>query len=103
MNKNEFLKVFGERARILRLSKRITQKELSQMSSVSVVTISSYESKNATKMPSALTVVRIAQALGVSLDYLCGVDEKEKTAGEMRRLNVQPEEKVIVLGASRST
>lgn len=22
----------------------------------------------------------IAQALGVSLDYLCGIDEKEKTA-----------------------
>ena len=82
MNKNEFLKVFGERARILRLTKRITQKKLAKMSGVSAVTISLYEGKNATKMPSALTVARIAQALGTSMDYLCGIEEKEKDRSE---------------------
>lgn len=46
---------------------------------------------------------RTAEKAAIYMDYTYRGETPSLTAEEMRRLNVQPEEKVIVLGASRST
>lgn len=74
-------KAFAVNLKKIRKQKDITQNELAQKSGVSIGTISSYES--GIKSPSLLIVAKLAEALGVSIDELCGfnkglINETEK-------------------------
>lgn len=53
----------------------LTQKELSQLTSLSPSTISSYE--NGTKFPTLENAISIANVLNVSLDEMCGGKRQE--------------------------
>lgn len=66
-------KVFAVNLKKIRKQKDMTQNELAQKSGVSIGTISSYES--GIKSPSLLIVAKLAEALGVSIDELCGFNK----------------------------
>lgn len=68
-------KVFAERVMLTRRRDLITQEELAEMVGVSGQTISAYERNIQT--PSLDIAVGIADALGVSLDWLAGREEAE--------------------------
>lgn len=73
------MKVFGSRLKKARLEKGMTQKELSDLTGISTVMISSYERSDAEtgKNPSLNNVYSLASVLGMSIDWLCGmVDER---------------------------
>lgn len=67
-------KIFAQRLKEARLSSNLTQTELSKTSGVTSATISAYESPdgNKGKNPSLDNALKLAQTLGVSLDWLCG-------------------------------
>lgn len=76
---NEFQKintgdVFCERLRILIKSMGITQKELAKKIGCTEVTISRYITGE--RVPKATIVVKIANVLGVSVDYLIGNESR---------------------------
>ena len=68
-------KVFAERLMLTRRRDLITQEELAEMVGVSGQTISAYERNIQT--PSLDIAAGIADALGVSLDWLAGREEAE--------------------------
>ena len=68
----------GRRLRQVRRAKDLTQEQLAAKSGVNAITISRLESSDASKAY-ARTVRDLAQALGVSADYLLGLTEKETT------------------------
>lgn len=70
--------VFSEKIKAARAKKHISQAELAKIIGVSAATISSYETPNGTKVPSLDKAQAIAEALDVSLDWLCGGGENEK-------------------------
>ncbi len=73
------VELFCNRIREARNKKGITQKELSQLSGVSTVMISAYERSNITsgKNPALNNIFAIAEALDVSIDWLCGRENVE--------------------------
>ena len=73
LNDNDL--IFAKRLREARESVEIKQSELSEISGVSAATISAYESFDKTKgkKPSLANAMKLAQALNVSLDWLCGL------------------------------
>ena len=62
--------VFGKRLREVRLERGITQEQLAEMADISRVMIGRYETTD--QLPALDTLVRLADALGVSTDYLLG-------------------------------
>lgn len=72
------IKVFGQNLYLERKKRKgMTQDKLSELSQVTVQTISGYE--QGTKSPSLKNAISIANALGLSLDYLCnGSDVSEQ-------------------------
>ena len=68
-------KVFAERLMLTRRRNLITQEELAEIVGVSGQTISAYERNIQT--PSLDIAAGIADALGVSLDWLAGREEAE--------------------------
>lgn len=70
---------FGDRLRELRRSKNMTQKELSKALFISERVISYYE-KNKRFPNDAMTLIRIAEYFGVSVDYLLEMPNREKEA-----------------------
>ena len=66
----------GEKIRALRLERHITQTEMSKRIGISKAMMSSYELE--TRQPSYPILIKIAAFLGVSTDYLLGLD-KERT------------------------
>ena len=64
--------LIGERIKTLRVQKAITQKELSDIIGVSVITIRNWEAGN--KLPSANAVISLARAFGVSSDIILGLE-----------------------------
>jgi transcriptional regulator with XRE-family HTH domain len=66
--------IFAKRLREARKAANLTQSELCKMSGVTAATISAYESfdGNKGKNPSLDNALKLAQALNVSLDWLCG-------------------------------
>lgn len=76
--------IFSKRLKEARTDKNMTQKELAEKTGVSSVMISAYESKNTSsgKNPALNNIYAIATALGVSIDWLCGlpVFRKNNTA-----------------------
>ena len=61
---------FGKRLRELRIMREITQEQLAEKADISRVMIGRYETTD--QLPALDTLVRIADALGVSTDYLLG-------------------------------
>lgn len=66
--------IFAQRLKEARASAKLTQAELCKISGVTAATISAYESAdgNKGKNPSLDNALKLAQALNVSLDWLCG-------------------------------
>lgn len=60
-----------ERIQSLRLRRNLTQKELSELINVSVVSIGGWE--NGTRKPSAEAIISLSQIFNVTTDYLLGV------------------------------
>ena len=67
------IKFFSERLRTVRTKKGLSQADLAKAIGVSAATISSYETANGAKIPALDKAEAIAEALGVSLDWLCGL------------------------------
>lgn len=67
------MNIFSERLRLLRASKSLSQTSLANMLHISVRTIIRYESGD--RVPDLETACLLAKALGVSLDYLCGLSD----------------------------
>lgn len=68
------ISIFSKRLRDTRREKNITQAQLAKMSGVTAATISAYESTDSKKgcNPSLENAAKLAEALSVSLDWLCG-------------------------------
>lgn len=66
--------IFADRLKRTRLDLNIKQNELAEKSGISATTISAYE--NGLKIPSLENAVKLATTLGVSLDWLCGIDNQ---------------------------
>lgn len=67
--------MIGERLKILRKNKGLTQKELSAILNVNKSTISQYETED--NEPSDKMKIKIAKYFNVSLDYLTGLIDTE--------------------------
>ena len=64
---------FGDRLREVRSLRKITQEELAEMADIDRTMIGRYETTD--QLPALDTLIRIADALGVSTDYLLGRTE----------------------------
>lgn len=84
----------NEKIRRLRLSKSLTQKELSSMVSVSETTIKCWESGS--KKPSAQKIVLLCQALGISTDSLLGVNSDNMNENDVYNLLLTSSEKILI-------
>ena len=73
---------FGNRLREVRLMRQITQEQLAEKADISRVMIGRYETTD--QLPALETLVRIADALGVSTDYLLGRTQAMDAAFEGR-------------------
>jgi ribosome-binding protein aMBF1 (putative translation factor) len=74
MADQEFRKKFGDRLRILRLIRRLTQEQLAELTGLSVNFISLVETGQSS--PSAETISKLAKALGVNEGELFKFDER---------------------------
>lgn len=63
----------GEKIKLTRMQKKLSQQQLADKAGVHQKNISKYESNDV--VPSALTLKAIADALEVTADYLLGSDE----------------------------
>ena len=78
------LSVFGKRLKEARTDNKMSQKELSALAGVSTVMISSYErSDEKGGNPSLANAAAIANALNVSLDWLCGLSDVNTNTTEI--------------------
>ena len=66
----------GERMQQLRKETGITQEELGRIVGIEKSAISAYEED--IRLPIAVIAARIAKALGVTLDYLCGLTDDKR-------------------------
>ena len=66
---------FGERLRALRKQKKLTQKQLAEQIRVKNSIISFYEVGD--RFPSPEIIVKLATTLGVTSDYLLGIERNE--------------------------
>lgn len=90
--------VFGKRLKIIRLARNLTQEKLEAKSGVSSAMISHFETGERQKA-SADNLVKLAEALNVSIDYLLGQsDEPElrdaRVQAVLRRLSEASDEKI---------
>lgn len=86
MNEN----MFARRMRETRIKKGISQAELSRITGIAPATLSSYESEDKPKSPPIDKALTIANALNVSLDWLCGLnsDKCNNTSNEITFDNI---------------
>lgn len=70
------LTTFAKRLKEARLKAGLTQAELAKKANTTAATISSYESVGGVKKASLDLAMSFAKALNVSLDWLCGIDDK---------------------------
>jgi transcriptional regulator with XRE-family HTH domain len=70
VNTEQSRKRFRERLREWRLKRGLTQEELARKASVPVVSVSHFETGH--RFPNAESLRRLADALGVSTDYMLG-------------------------------
>jgi XRE family transcriptional regulator of biofilm formation len=69
--------MFGERLHMLRQQKGLSVRQLARLAHVPHETISRLENTQQ-RSPSLPVAMRLAHALGVSLDYLAGMDQLYK-------------------------
>lgn len=85
--------VFADRLVQARDAKKMTMRSLSQAAGVSPQSMSQYAKGDA--MPPLRSAIKIAEALGVSLDWLCGMQEETQgpvqTYGEVARMLLRME------------
>ena len=75
--------IFAERLKQARKRAGISQLQLSKLSGVGQNTISGYENeKGQSRLPSLVVAAALADALNVSLDWLCGRPESEEILKE---------------------
>jgi transcriptional regulator with XRE-family HTH domain len=94
---------FGDKMTMLRKQKNISQVELAEKTSISRDGISKYERGDI--VPSVEYAKRIADALGVSLDYLVSEDAKEdaldkeavKRIKDIQKLPAEEKDKVLAV------
>ena len=67
----------------------MTQPQLAEKMGVSTQTISSYESVENGKKPELGNAIKLAEALNVSIDYLCGKDDFEPQPETKPEINLQ--------------
>lgn len=65
---------FGNRLKVLRIKRRLTQKQLADQVGIAVSAISSYESGN--RYPSYDVLISFSRIFHVSTDYLLGLDKR---------------------------
>ncbi len=70
------MRTLGERLRLVRLARDLTQERLAELSGLHAITISRLENGTAKEVYGD-SVAALARALGVSADYLLGLSEKE--------------------------
>ena len=87
---SDFMGRFGDKLREVRTLRGITQEQLAEMADTSRAMIGRYETTD--QLPALDTLVRIADALGVSTDYLLGRTEAMDApfAGEFVRPSKPP-------------
>lgn len=66
---------FGDRLRSLRKQKKLTQKQLAALIGVKNSIISFYEVGD--RIPSPEIIIKLATTLGVTADYLLGIEKNE--------------------------
>ena len=76
--------LFGERLTMVRKKKRISQDELAKAIGVHAPVIGRYERDEV--KPSVEVAAKIAQSLGVSLDYLTGNSDLELDADVIKKI-----------------
>lgn len=90
--------IFGKRLYIIRNARGLTQEKLGAKSGVSAAMISHFETGERQKA-SADNLVKLAEALNVSIDYLLGRSEEPEFRGEkvealFRRLSEASDEQI---------
>ncbi len=77
--------IFSQRLKEARNNKNMTQRQLADKIGVSATTLTNYET-NKSKVPGADTLVLLAEALDVSIDWLLG-NEKKSQENNRKTLN----------------
>ena len=76
MELKQTLKTLCERLKQLRIEQKMTQKELAKATGLSQSAIAYWETGQ--RIPSALSVIALAEYFHVSIDYLVGLKNKQK-------------------------
>ena len=84
---NFTFKIFQTRLAEAIASNSLTQKELSLSTQIAQSAISKYLSGKA--LPRTLELCKLAQALGVSMDWLCGLEPRQLTTDALKEENVR--------------
>lgn len=84
----------GERIRETRKKSNITQKQLSDMLGIKAATFSRYENNEIE--PPITNLCKIASALRVSVDYLCGME----SSGSLSTVGLTGEQKALLENVS---
>ena len=71
--------MFGKRLRAMRIKRNFTQPQLAELIDVALRTYQGYE--GGTRSPSFDTLVKLANILDVSIDFLLGRDDWMKSHG----------------------
>lgn len=82
---------FGNRLKALRISRRLTQKQLANQAGVAISAISAYESGN--RYPSYDVLISLARIFHVSTDYLLGLNKRSEI--DVSGLNQEEVEAII--------
>lgn len=80
-NQNDL--IFAQRLKYCREHAKLKQNELAIKAGVTPTALSTYEAFTTSpngKKPSLHSAVKLAKALGVSLDWLCGIDDAPKVS-----------------------
>ncbi len=96
---------FGEKLRLVRTDRNITQEGLAELLSVSRQAVSKWESGMA--YPETEKLILLSKELGVSLDYLLlneetGTDKNEKKTNEIRPIVISNSGKIMILNHDKS-
>lgn len=85
----------GERLRIARINKGLSQQQLGEMMHVSKVSICGYEKGN--RVPSNKNFLKLVEILEVTPDYLLGRDVFAISEGEEKYQHILAKEDIVIL------
>lgn len=80
---------FAKRLKEARQKKGWSQSELAKAAKTTATTVSKYEAGNETSKPSLELAATFAQALEVSLDWLCGIEQNTEKANRITDFDVK--------------